>query len=61
MKTPFCVKLNQGEGNVTKKCWIRVPAIQPLLKRDLEDFCGRIPDDKLELVHRRLVQYMGLA
>ena len=34
-RTEYCVKLSQGEGNVAKKCWVRVPAIQPVAKTDM--------------------------
>lgn len=59
-KTRFCVKLNAGDGNLRKKCWARVPAVQPLLKDDLKDHWGVIPADKLELIQGRLIEYMGL-
>src|SRR3954463_15952510 len=38
LKTEFCVKISAGEGNLTKKTWARIPAVQPLLKTDLQDF-----------------------
>ena len=60
-KTAYCVALAYGEANMTKKCWIRVPAIQPLMKDHLEDYVGALPPEKLRLLHLRLVQYMGLA
>lgn len=59
-KTSFCVKLAAGEGGVTKKCWVRVVAIQPLLKNDLGDRLGVLPVARLEEVQARLFQYMGL-
>lgn len=60
-KTKFCVKLAQGDGNVMKKCWVRVPAVQPLLKTHLRDHLGVVPAEKLEEVQARLFDYMGLA
>ena len=60
-KTQFCVKFAAGEANCTKKTWIRVPAIQPLEKKALGDFTGPLPDEKLELLRARVLQYMGLA
>lgn len=59
-KTKFCVKLAAGEGNLTKKAWVRVPAVQPMEKAHLEDHTGIIPEDKVEAVHARIVEYMGL-
>lgn len=59
-KTRFCVKLNAGDGNLRKKCWARVPAVQPLLKADLKDHWGVIPEEKLERLYGRVVEYMGL-
>lgn len=60
-KTEFCVKLAAGEANCTKKAWIRVPAIQPLEKKALGDYTGPLPDEKLELLRAKVLQYMGLA
>jgi mRNA-degrading endonuclease toxin of MazEF toxin-antitoxin module len=60
-KTAYCVPIAYGEANMTKKCWIRVPAIQPLMKNQLEDYIGAVDGEKLKLVHLRLVQYMGLG
>lgn len=60
-KTQFCVKLAAGEANCPKKTWIRVPAIQPLEKKALGDHTGPLPDEKLELLRARVLQYMGLA
>jgi mRNA-degrading endonuclease toxin of MazEF toxin-antitoxin module len=59
-RTPFCVKLAAGQGNLTKKCWARVPAVQPLLKSDLQDHCGVIPEQPLKEIQARLAEYMGL-
>ncbi len=59
-KTRFDVKLAYGEAGVTKKCWIRVPAAQPLLKDDLEDLTGTLSADRLEEVQARLVDYLGM-
>lgn len=60
LKTGFCVKLAAGDGGVVKKCWVRVVAIQPLLKSDLGDRLGVLPAGRLEEIQARLFQYMGL-
>ena len=60
-KTEFCVKLAAGEANCIKKTWIRVPAIQPLEKKALGDYTGPLPDEKLELLRAKVLQYMGLT
>jgi len=59
-KTMYCVKVSAGEGNVATKCWIRIPAIQPLLKSQLGDMTGILPAPRLEEAHARLWQYLGL-
>lgn len=59
-KTSFCVKLAVGEGGVPKQCWVRVVAIQPLLKSDLGDRLGLLPAARLGEVQARRFQYMGL-
>lgn len=60
LKTQYCVKLSAGEGGLTKKCWVRVVAVQPLLKSDLEDRLGVLPAERVEEIQARLFQYMGL-
>ncbi|GAB3428545.1 type II toxin-antitoxin system PemK/MazF family toxin [Flindersiella endophytica] len=60
-RTRFDVKLAANEAGVTKKCWVRVPAIQPLLKSDLEDLTGTLTADRLVEVQTRLLQYLGLV
>lgn len=60
LKTSFCVKLAAGDGGVTKKCWVRVIAVQPLLKSDLGDRIGVLPAARLEEIQARLFHYMGL-
>jgi mRNA-degrading endonuclease toxin of MazEF toxin-antitoxin module len=59
-KTRFDVTLAYGEAGATKKCWIRVPGVQPLLKEDLEDLTGTLSADRLKEVQVRLVEYLGL-
>lgn len=59
-RTRFDVKLAAGEAGATKKCWIRIPATQPLLKTDLEDLTGTLKADRLQEVQARLLQYLGL-
>jgi mRNA-degrading endonuclease toxin of MazEF toxin-antitoxin module len=60
-KTRYCVTINSGEGNVTKKTWARVPAVQPLAKDDLQDHLGVLPLARLEQIQAKLLQYMGLV
>lgn len=60
LRTRFCVKLSAGDGNLDRKTWARIPAIQPLLKADLETFLGILPADKLSEVQARCLEFMGL-
>lgn len=59
-RTRFDVQLAYGEAGVTKKCWIRIPANQPLLKDDLQDLTGTLSADRLEEAQTRLLEYLGL-
>ncbi|MGP3912467.1 type II toxin-antitoxin system PemK/MazF family toxin [Nonomuraea sp. 10N515B] len=59
-RTRFDVQLARGQGGVIKKCWIRIPAVQPLLKTALEDRTGTLEEDLLTQVQGRLAQYLGL-
>ena len=58
-KTRYCVKLSAEEA-AGKKTWVRVPAVQPLLKAQLQDMVQTIDEGRLEEVHARIVQYLGL-
>jgi mRNA-degrading endonuclease toxin of MazEF toxin-antitoxin module len=60
-RTRYDVQLAAGQGGVTKKCWIRVPAVQPLVKAQLEDRSGTLDERLLSQVQARLAQYMGLV
>lgn len=60
-RTRFDVQLAAGQGGVTKKCWIRIPAVQPLLKTQLEDRSGTLDERLLSQVQARLAQYMGIV
>ena len=60
-RTRFDVMLAYGEAGVIKKCWIRVPAIQPLLKQDLEDTTGALSPERLGEVQARVLEYLGLV
>ncbi|WP_141582145.1 type II toxin-antitoxin system PemK/MazF family toxin [Actinomadura sp. WMMA1423] len=59
-RTRFDVQLSKGQGGATKKCWIRVPAVQPLMKDVLEDRAGVLDEELLTQVQGRLAQYLGL-
>ena len=61
LKTGLCVRLSAGEANLPKKCWVRVVAVQPLMKTDLQDRLGFLSAERLEEVQARLFQYLGLA
>ena len=60
-RTRFDVQLAMGQGGATKKCWIRIPAVQPLMKSDLEDQSGTLDEALLTQVQGRLAQYLGLV
>lgn len=59
-RTRFDVQLAYGEAGASKKCWIRIPANQPLLKDDLQDLTGTLSADRLEEAQARLLEYLGL-
>ena len=59
-RTRFDVQLGKGQGGVIKKCWIRIPAVQPLMKTALEDQTGTLDESVLIQIQGRLAQYLGL-
>jgi mRNA-degrading endonuclease toxin of MazEF toxin-antitoxin module len=56
--TPFCVEIKKNEGNLNKRTWARVPAVQPLEKADLGDYLGDLPGPRLTEILSRLADYM---
>lgn len=59
-RSPNCVRLQLGDGGVTKPCWVRVPHLQPILKEHLADFLGVLPAAKVREVQAYVAQYLGL-
>lgn len=60
-RTRFCVKLAEGEYSMTKKCWIRIPGVQAMMKTDLRGKISKLNASKLEDVQAELLRYLGLA
>jgi mRNA-degrading endonuclease toxin of MazEF toxin-antitoxin module len=61
LKTRFCVLLGAGAANLSKKGWVRVSAVQPLMKSQLGDHTGILTAGKFAEVQARLLEYMGLT
>lgn len=59
-RTRFDVQLAPGQGGVAKKCWIRIPAMQPAMKSVLEDRSGVLEERLLAQIDVRISQYLGL-
>ena len=60
-RTRFDVHLAAGEAGTSKRCWVRVPAVQPLRKVDLQDLTGELDASRLEELYARLLDYLGLT
>lgn len=60
-RTELCVRLAAGEANVPKKCWVRVPALQPIPKAALQDLIGTLSPGKLKELEMRVLQYLGFV
>ena len=60
-RTRFCIRLSQGDANLSKKSWIRVPAIQPLDKDDLEDLLGTLPKETARELMASILNYMDIG
>ena len=60
--TPLCVKLGAGEAGLSRKSWIRIPALQPVAKEDLYSgkLIGRLHQDKIDIAQQRILLYLGL-
>lgn len=59
-KTRFDVKIGAGEGNLRKKGWARVPALQVMDKDLLEDMIGQVQPETLRLVTAQVLNYLGV-
>ena len=59
-KTQFDWPIEAGDGNITKRGWIRIPALQPIDKDDLEDMLGSVKPDTLKRVTAQILYYLGL-
>jgi mRNA-degrading endonuclease toxin of MazEF toxin-antitoxin module len=59
LKTKFDVQLGAGEAGVQKKCWVRVPALQSIEKKHLEDFTGLLDPARLQQIDVSLFWYLG--
>lgn len=55
----WCIPIKKPQGGATKDTWARVPLIQPVLKKDLQDRLGKpLPPDKLDDIYESLLSYM---
>lgn len=61
LKTEFCLKLGAGVGNLPRKGWARVVAIQPLTKEQIQDLMGMLPSETVALLEENLFAYMALV
>lgn len=60
--TPFCVEIEQGQGNAPEQTWARVPLIQPLLKIKLGNWLGKsLPNELITKLELSLMRYLGVA
>lgn len=60
-RTKFDVKIAAGEGNLPRKGWARVPALQAVDKRLLTDMLGRVRSEVLDEVTAQILNYLGLV
>ncbi|MCA4724832.1 type II toxin-antitoxin system PemK/MazF family toxin [Mycolicibacterium fortuitum] len=59
-RTEFDVQLGAGDGNLSKKGWVRIHAVQPLLKTDLQDCTGKkLADTQLLQIEAQLFRFIG--
>lgn len=58
-RTEFDVELSAGEGNLPKRGWVRIHALQPVLKADLEDWLGKpLLADRMEEIEAQLFRFL---
>lgn len=59
-RTKFDIRIRAGEGNLPKKGWARVPAVQMVDKDVLEDFTGTVEPATLDAVTAQILDYLGV-
>jgi len=59
-RTRFDVQFGAGVGNLEKKSWARVPALQVVDKDHLMTYLGAIGSDLLDAVTAQILNYLGL-
>lgn len=58
-KTEFDVELGPGEGGLASAGWVRIHALQPLLKTDLQDWTGmRLESNRLVEIEAQLFRFL---
>lgn len=60
-RTQYDVKLSAGEGNLRKKSWARIPALQPIAKCDLSDRLGQLDSDRLLDIDASIAEYLDMG
>lgn len=61
LKTEFCLQLGAGTGNLPRKGWARVVAVQPLTKDEIQDMMGILPSAMVAILEENLFAYMDLV
>lgn len=59
-RTPHCVAINAGNGNLPRKCWARTGMMQPLEKQSIGQMLGKLTEDRLQEIELRVAEYLGL-
>lgn len=59
-KTRFCVLVASGDGNLKKKGWARVPALQMVDKECLQDMLGFVRPETLDKITAQILNYLGI-
>lgn len=58
--TEYDVEILKGVAGLESNSWVRVPAIQPIEKDDLDFFKGQVPGNLLVQVRASIAAYCGL-
>ncbi len=59
-RTKFDVRIAAAEGNLGKKGWARIPAVQLVDKELLQDMTGQVETGTLDAVTAQLLDYLGV-
>lgn len=58
--TQYDLHLDRGEGNLSNESWVRTTLIQPMDKDKLDDYKGKLNDNRILELDDLIIDYLGM-